>query len=308
MSTTGTPLNLNLFPNGATGWGANMDANFSIINAAIAALQAGGTTGPAGPAGAAGPVGMIFAGQWASTTSYAVPDVVTYNGGTYLAIAANSNTAPDTNPNTWALIAAPGTAGPAGPTGPQGPQGVSGSASIAFPISVGEGGTGAVTAPAARTALGAAASGANGDITSLSAVAVPSGGVGVNITGPGGSNVLAIQVFNGTTYSSWQANGIISCAGLNMSGNILCGAVQAAGGVETDTISNATPGHPVTIDSAGLAIAGAPSAGVAGQTILGNGVSSTATAGGGQAVPGTVLGYADGFIGTTPVKFAYFAA
>jgi hypothetical protein len=142
----------------------------------------------------------------------------------------------------------------------------------------------------------------------MAAIAVPSGGVGININGPGGADVLAIQVYNGATYSSWQADGIISCAGLEMSGNILCGAVQAAGGLVSDALANATPGTPVTINSLGLALAGAPPAGRASTTILGNGVASTATAGGGQATPGTVLGYIEGFVGTTAIKIPYYAA
>jgi hypothetical protein len=315
MSSTGTPLNLNLFANGSTGWGTNMDANFSIINAAIAALQAGGTTGPAGAQGPAGPVGMIFAGQWTSTTTYAVPDVVTYNGSTYLAIAANSNTAPDTNPNTWQLLAAAGAAGPAGPTGPQGPQGVSGSASIAFPITVTEGGTGATTASAARAALGAAASGVNSDITSLQSVAASGDAgsqVGINILGSDSGTVLAIQVSNGTVYSSWQANGVISCAQLEMSGGLLCGSGQFSGLVELNAIGPASPGVPITVDAVlvanGLVVQGAAPVGASGELTLGGSVASTATAGGGQATPGTVLGYIMGYEGTTPIKIPYYAA
>src|ERR1700761_27709 len=45
-----------------------------------------------------------------------------------------------------------------------------GSGNVAFPITVAEGGTGATTAGQARINLGTAASGANADITSLSAV------------------------------------------------------------------------------------------------------------------------------------------
>jgi hypothetical protein len=56
-------------------------------------------------------------------------------------------------------------------------------AAQAVPIPVTDGGTGAITAAAARAALGAAASGANSDITSLSALSTPlsllQGGTGV---------------------------------------------------------------------------------------------------------------------------------
>ena len=53
--------------------------------------------------------------------------------------------------------------GPTGPTGLTGPTG----AGVSLPVSIANGGTGQTTASAARTALGAAASGANTDITSI---------------------------------------------------------------------------------------------------------------------------------------------
>jgi hypothetical protein len=46
----------------------------------------------------------------------------------------------------------------------------------------------------------------------------------------------------------------------------------------------------------------------AGNVGLGNQVESTATAGGGQAVPSTVLGYLDANIGGVKVKIPYFSA
>ena len=67
------------------------------------------------------------------SASYATNDVVTYNGSTYVAIAANqgpNNTTPDVTPSAWTLMAEAGATGPAGPAGgppgPQGPQGPTG--------------------------------------------------------------------------------------------------------------------------------------------------------------------------------------
>ena len=96
-----------------------------------------GLTGPAGPAGVQGPAGPAgangsgfnYTGTFNSSASYAVNDVVTYNGSTYVAIATNqgpNNTTPDVNA-AWNLVAAEGATGPAGPAGgPQGPAGPAG--------------------------------------------------------------------------------------------------------------------------------------------------------------------------------------
>ena len=97
-----------------------------------------GPPGPAGPAGADG-AGFKFRAAFDPTAAYAVNDVVTFNGSSYVAKAATNagDPSPDTNPN-WTVMAqagAPGAAGasgpaglqgPAGPPGPQGPQGPAG--------------------------------------------------------------------------------------------------------------------------------------------------------------------------------------
>jgi hypothetical protein len=58
--------------------------------------------------------------------TYAVNNVVTYNGSSYVAIVPNGPTptgpTPDKNPS-WSLMASAGANGPSGPTGPQGPLG-----------------------------------------------------------------------------------------------------------------------------------------------------------------------------------------
>lgn len=170
MSTTGTPLNLTLPAAGTVGWDPTVNANFSVINAAIAALQAGGTTGAQGPAGAAGPVGLIYAGGWQSSTAYTPPDVVRYNGAVYIAIGNSTGATPDVNPSSWDLLVPAGAAGPQGPTGPQGPQGVAGGFNVSFPLILAQGGTGGTDAPSARAGIGAAASGDNRDITSMEGI------------------------------------------------------------------------------------------------------------------------------------------
>ncbi len=79
--------------------------------------------------------GINWRGAWSSSASYAIDDAVSFNGSSYIAIAANSNAEPDISPAAWNLLAAQGSTGPqgaTGPTGPQGPQGPTG----ASPFSV----------------------------------------------------------------------------------------------------------------------------------------------------------------------------
>jgi hypothetical protein len=90
-----------------------------------------GPQGPQGDAGPPGPVGMTFLGAWQSSTAYVVDDVVTANGETWIAIAANTNSPPADNNPEWAKLAAKGTDGAPGAQGPQGLQGPVGPAGAA---------------------------------------------------------------------------------------------------------------------------------------------------------------------------------
>jgi hypothetical protein len=89
-----------------------------------------GLVGPQGPAGMNGTngTGFNFRNAFDPSATYAVNDVITYSGSTYVAIAANqgpSNSNPDVNP-AWALMAQQGATGPAGAAGGTGPQGMQG--------------------------------------------------------------------------------------------------------------------------------------------------------------------------------------
>ena len=105
-----------------------------------------GATGPAGPTGAtgpqgpAGPAGLQWRAAWNSATAYNLNDAVSFNGSSYLSLAANNtNNEPDISPGAWSLLAqqgAQGAAGPqgaSGPAGPQGPQGIQGVAGPSGP-------------------------------------------------------------------------------------------------------------------------------------------------------------------------------
>jgi hypothetical protein len=107
-----------------------------------------GPIGPQGPAGTNGTngTGFNFRKAFDNSASYAVDDVVSYSGSTYVVTAPNSgpnNPTPDTNSPAWSLMAqqgaagaagAQGSAGPAGPAGPQGPAGLTGATGPAGPI------------------------------------------------------------------------------------------------------------------------------------------------------------------------------
>lgn len=70
---------------------------------------------------------MTWRGPWNSGTSYAIDDLVEYNGSTYIAIATSLNQAPFYPGSPyWDLVALRGASGPSGPVGNTGPSGPSG--------------------------------------------------------------------------------------------------------------------------------------------------------------------------------------
>lgn len=92
-------------------------------------MGATGPQGPIGPAGAQGTQGMNWRGAYSSATYYAVDDVVSYGGSSYIAIVASNNRTPSAQPSFWSPVSVKGdtgATGPQGPTGPTGPQGWTG--------------------------------------------------------------------------------------------------------------------------------------------------------------------------------------
>lgn len=98
------------------------------------AMGLAGATGAIGPAG---PPGMSFRGTYSSSVNYAVNDAVSYQGASYISVAAaNFGNTPGTNLAYWSVLAAQGAAGtqgPAGATGATGPQGAPGSQGVPGP-------------------------------------------------------------------------------------------------------------------------------------------------------------------------------
>jgi hypothetical protein len=79
-----------------------------------------GLTGLSGSSGATGQ-GFTYRAVYSATTTYAVYDVVTYSGSSYVCIGAGSAHQPDTSPLFWTLMVSIGGTGIAGPVGPTGP-------------------------------------------------------------------------------------------------------------------------------------------------------------------------------------------
>ncbi len=106
------------------------------LQGSIGLTGAQGATGAAGPQGPAGTngTGFNFRNAFDPTATYAINDVVTYSGSTYLASVANGpNTlTPDANTSAWVVLAQQGAIGSTGPQGltgamgPEGPQGIQG--------------------------------------------------------------------------------------------------------------------------------------------------------------------------------------
>jgi hypothetical protein len=108
-----------------------------------------GISGPAGPqgpagadgvAGAPGAKGMNYIGAYDPAANYAVDDVVTHGGSSFIAKTANTGVEPMVGAN-WDLVAlkgetgssgADGDTGPAGPEGPRGPEGPPGPSLSSF--------------------------------------------------------------------------------------------------------------------------------------------------------------------------------
>jgi len=67
-----------------------------------------GPIGPVGPQGATGSSGINNRGTWVPTTAYQINDSVSYEGSSWIALIANTDSAPaNSNPN-WQLLAAKG--------------------------------------------------------------------------------------------------------------------------------------------------------------------------------------------------------
>ena len=151
-------------PTGATGAASTVAGPTGPTGATGSSIT--GPTGPTGATGAPGE-GFVWMGNWSNLTSYAIDDVVYYDGSSYIAIASNTNQLP-TNTMFWSLVANKGTTGPTGAQGTAGPTGPTGTQ--------GEPGTVGPTGPTGQQGAASTVPGPTG----------PTGSIG--LTGPTGAN------------------------------------------------------------------------------------------------------------------------
>jgi hypothetical protein len=156
-------------------------------------------------------LGFLFKGPWATATAYAINDVVTEGGSSYVALMANTGVDPANDVSGsgghWAVMAAAGakgatgalgSQGPAGPAGPQGSPGTSGATGAPGPIGptgpLGPAGSQGPAGPAGATG----STGATG-ATGAAGPQGPAGTIPANLTaisGQLGTNGYSGRLFN----------------------------------------------------------------------------------------------------------------
>lgn len=182
-------------PTGATG-------NTGVIGV-TGATGVQGTTGPTGAQGNTGSTGpgFTFRGAYsAASVAYALRDVVTSAGSSYVNILAYTSdaTLPAANTTNWTLIAQMGATGPQGTTGPTGASGNTGVAGATGNTGVQgtTGPTGAVGTTGATGPLGN--TGVQGNTGSTGPQGATGAGVGDMLLGTA-QTVTAAKTFNAGT-------------------------------------------------------------------------------------------------------------
>ena len=98
-------------------------------------LLAAGATSTSTSSSGSSTVGVAYQGTYASTSNYALDDIVSYAGSSYISLmAGNRGNLPTLNPSQWGLLAqgGQGVVGPQGPAGPQGLQGAKGNPGLGY--------------------------------------------------------------------------------------------------------------------------------------------------------------------------------
>ncbi|WP_419805409.1 DNRLRE domain-containing protein [Terriglobus sp.] len=121
-ATSGTP------PGSAPQWSLLAQAGVTGATGATGAAGSKGDTGATGPAGSAGPQGapgLTWLGAYNSTTTYGTRDAVSYNGGSYVSLAAGNtgNTPGAAGVTQWVPLALAGSNGTPGANGSNGAPG-----------------------------------------------------------------------------------------------------------------------------------------------------------------------------------------
>ena len=186
-----------------------------------------GATGATGPQGPMGPQGLpgisgsgggiAYQGTYNAGTSYAVGDVVQWDGSSWVSlVSGNAGSTPGASALTWGMLAAAGAQGPAGAVGPQGPiglsvQGPAGPQGVAGPPGV----TGAT---GAQGPIGESVPGPMGPQGPVGAVG-PAGSPGLVYQGvynsAGNYSLGDVVVFQGSSYVSLTGSNVGQTPGVS---------------------------------------------------------------------------------------------
>ena len=91
----------------------------TLASAGTSSPGPAGPTGSQGPAGPAGSPGLVYQGAYDSTTTYALGDVVLFNGASWVSLlAGNHGQTPGLNPSSLGNVDGAGTRGRLRPAGP----------------------------------------------------------------------------------------------------------------------------------------------------------------------------------------------
>ena len=258
-STTTVATGITVAANSTYTWPKPIDVNAGDY------VQAAASTGSAivclysvyeGSATAAA-VGFTPRGAWSSGSNYAVNDVVSYSGSSYLAILANSNYQPNTSTAQWLLLASKGDTGAAGTgsgdvTGP--------SSSVDSELALFDSTTGKVIKRASLTGIVKATSGVASAATAGTDYQAAISATGI-LKGAGGGSVSAatagtdyIAPPSGTAILKANSGGALANA---VAGTDYQAAISASGVLKGDGsggVSSATAGtdYQAAISASGL--------------------------------------------------------
>jgi hypothetical protein len=105
---------------GATG--SRGAAGTAGLAGAAGAAGATGLTGETGPQGPSGAGGFVYEGTYSSVQNYAVGQIVTWAGASYISLQnSNHGNPPSSTPLQWGVLSAQGNPGVGGPAGIPGP-------------------------------------------------------------------------------------------------------------------------------------------------------------------------------------------
>ena len=124
------------------------------LTGATGATGAVGPMGPPGSGSGGGGGGIQYQGAYTSTTNYALGDVVTWAGSSWVSlIASNAGNTPDATVGDWGLLASVGATGAMGATGATGAMGQQGPTGFGIQGATGATGAAGATGPVGPAGL-----------------------------------------------------------------------------------------------------------------------------------------------------------